>query len=497
MKLIKINQNKVNMLSALLVLLLSTLVNFLLTPFFIKHMGLEGLGLIRISLSVPMYIGLITTAFMGSFTRYLSIAITNGNYDEARDVFSTAFFVIVIFFSIVIPSFALLCILFANYFSLGMESNNFIYQVILMLIFAFISTLSVAFILPSYVKNRQELYNLNKFIALFIQTGAIFLLFSYAVEIYYIGYAFVLGAIIALAYSLLVYRCGSAKIEISIKSFHLSKAKEIFNLSKWTSLDSIGMLLLFTVDLVLVGYFLGEKEAGKYSIVIQILLAMFAISKTIGGVFGPRIYSLYAKNGFVEMSNLSIYSVVVIGGALAFLIAIITGFRESVLSVWLGVEYIELSPLILYGLILFPLIMSTSAIPHVFTAFLKIKTPATWTLGIGFLHTVTVVILIMNFDLNILGFIASLSVYMFIRNVVLQLFYLNKLIPVNLVYLIVAILFTVFIFIVTYSLSRYVIVNFEVNLLVELMMAACGVGIISIVFSLYPFVKIKKLLKQN
>jgi len=494
MKLIKINQNKINMISALVVLLLSTLVNFLLTPFFIQHMGLEGLGLIRISLSIPMYIGLITTAFMGSFTRYLSIAMTNGDYDEAREIFSSAFFTIVIFFSIIIPSFTVLCVLFANYFSLGIGSNNFIFQIILMLIFAFVSTLSVAFILPSYVKNRQELYNLNKFIALFIQTSAIFLLFSYAVKIYYIGYAFVFGALIALAYSLLVYKYSSSNLNISTKLFSLSKAKEIFNLSKWTSLDSIGMLLLFTVDLVLVGYFLGEREAGKYSILIQILLAMFAISKTIGGVFGPRIYSLYAKKDFASLGNISIYSVVIIGASLAFITAIIVGFRENLLSIWLGVEYVELSPLILYGLLLFPLIMSTSAIPHVFTAFLKIKTPALWTLGIGFLHSMTVVILIFSFELNIWGFVASLSVYMFIRNVGLQLYYLNKLTSVNLLHLAQALTFILFVFIVTYALSRYVNANIEIDLLIELISSAIVVGAFLIAFSIYPFLKIKKLL---
>jgi membrane protein EpsK len=460
-------------------------------------MGLEGLGLIRISLSIPMYIGLITIAFMGSFTRYLSIAMTNGDHDEAREIFSTAFFAIVLFFSIVIPGFTVLCVLFVNYFSLGIVSNNFIYQMILMLIYAFISTLSVIFVLPSYVKNRQELYNLNKFIALFIQTSAIFLLFSYAVKIYYIGYAFVFGALIAMAYSLLIYKYSTSHLNVSTKLFRLSRAKEIFNLSKWTSLDSIGMLLLFTVDLVLVGYFLGGREAGKYSILIQILLAMFAISKTIGGIFGPRIYSFYAKNDFVSISNISIYSVVITGASLAFITAIIVGFRESILYIWLGVEYVELSPLILYGLILFPLIMSTSAIPNVFTAFLKIKTPALWTLGIGFLHSMTVVILILSFDFNILGVIASLSVYMFIRNVVLQLFYLSKLITINQLHLAIALLFTLFVFIVTYVLSRYMTANIEINLLIELIFSAFVVGVLFVAFSFYPFVKIKKLLMAN
>lgn len=485
------------MLSALVVLLLSTLVNFLLTPFFIKHVGLEGLGLIRISLTIPMYVGIITTAFMGSFTRYLSVAITNGDYGEAKEVFSTALFAIVLFFSIVIPGFAALCMFVVNYYSLSLVSNDFIFQMVLMLMFAFTSTLSVAFILPSYVKNRQELYNLNKFIALFIQTGVIFLLFSYAVEIYYIGYAFFLGSLTSLLYSVLVYKYSASRLSFSIKLFRLSRAREIFSLSKWTSLDSVGMLLLFTVDLILVGFFLGESSAGRYSILIQILLAMFAVSKTIGGVFGPRIYSLYAKKYFVSIRDISIYSIVVIGGSLAFLIAVVVGFRESVLLIWLGAEYVDLSPFILYGLILFPLIMSTSAIPDVFTAFLKIKTPAILTLVIGFLHSITVIILVLNFDFNIWGFIASLSIYMFIKNVILQLFYLNKLVTINLIHLAVPLLFILFVFSVTYSLSRCVTANLEVNILTELIASAFFVGVFSVVFSYYPLVKIKKMLNQN
>lgn len=410
----KLGQGRINLLSAIFVLGASTLVNFLLTPFFLQHVGIEGLGTIRIALSIPLYIGLISLALMASFSRFLVISINSNNTDEANKVFNTSISSVVIFFIMIIPlSLSLL-------YSFDI-SNKHLYTC--MVIYSFITCISVSFTLPAYAINRQEVYNANKFITLLGQTVFILILFKINTDIFYIGVSFIIGSILSLMYSFNSFKKFSNGLTLNISYFSKNKFLDIYHMSKWVSVESLGIFFLLTIDLILIKHFLSLKETGEYSILIQVIIAFITIAKTIGGVYGPKILASYATNNPEKVQNIASQSIILIGLILTIPVSIVASNTEYILSLWLNYENKVINNLLFYGVISLPILLSTSAFPYIFSAYLKVKQPALATVFVGIFHLITVITLSLFFNFGIWSFLFSLIFYLFIKNIVFTILY--------------------------------------------------------------------------
>lgn len=428
----KVGQGKINLLSTLIVLGASTLINFLLTPFFIEHLELDGLGIVRIALSIPMYVGLVSLALMAAFSRFLVVEINSNNIPEANKVFNTSIILVLALFLFTIPVVTIVI------FHLGSDTESvYLY----MYIYAFITTLAVSLTFPAYAINRQELYNTNKLIALVFQTLFIFVLFNIDANIDFVGIAFILGSIISFIYSLLIFKKISCGLHLRAKDFCFKTLKKILNVSKWTFIDNSGMLLLLTVDLILISYFIDKNATGEYSIFIQILTALLAVSKSVGGVFGPKIYAIYSEKNYDDIRNIVTKSIILIGAPLSIVVPILSVFSDKVLTLWLGESHSYLSTFIFWGLILLPIILSTSSFSYVFTAFIKVRTPAIVTLITGFLHILTVLVISLLFGFNIWFYMASLISFLFIRNIIFNIIYFKIISKISISKLVKSIIF--------------------------------------------------------
>ena len=396
----KKNEHMLNAVTAVLVLALTTLFNFMLTPFFINKLGVDGLAIVRISLSIPVYIGLISLAMMGTFSRFLTVELSNNNYHGAQEVFGTSFYSIIFLFLFLLFISYILFLFFLPYFH-DLEQYKSLFA--FMFLFAFFSTVSFVFTLPAYAKNKQVFYNSNKLIAIIFQSSFIFLLLSISPEISYVGMSFFIGSLASLIFSIYCFRKFSNDMNIKFVNFSFSKAFEMFSVSKWIFIDSVGVLFLLTIDLVLINFYYDSTSSGEYSIFLQMLVATFAISKAISGLFGPKIYSFYAVSDKSNLQKFELFSILSVGLVLGLLIGFIMAFSKPILRIWLGEDLVHLSLFLSIGLALFPVIFATNIFSFSFNACLKVKTPAIFTLSCGLAHFIMVNFLARYSELHIWG----------------------------------------------------------------------------------------------
>ncbi|MCG7498504.1 hypothetical protein MHO82_16675 [Vibrio sp. Of7-15] len=481
----KIGQGKVNLLSAVFVLGASTLVNFLLTPFFLEHVGIEGLGTIRIALSIPLYIGLISLALMASFSRFLVININSNNIDEANKVFNTSIALVSSFFIIVIPLSVLLLYSFD-------VSNKHLYTC--MVIYSFITCLSVSFTLPAYAINKQQIYNINKFITLLFQTLFILILFQINADVFYIGISFIIGSIVSLIYSINSFNAFSNGLKLKISYVSKRNILDIYHMSKWVSVESLGIFFLLTIDLILIKHFLSLKEAGEYSILIQVIVAFITIAKTVGGVYAPKILASYANKNPEKIQYLASNSIVFIGLILTIPVSAVVSNTEYILSIWLNYENKVINELLFYGLILLPILLSTSSFPYIFSAYLKVKQPALSTVVIGTLHLITVIILSLFYDFGVWAFLFSLIFFLFVKNIIFTVSYFSIISKRSMTPFLLCFAFISSCLLISISASNLVqglILNNEALILVA------SLVISTITASLFYFIYIKKISFYN
>ena len=96
-------QIPLNIATNLAVFIVGVCISIYMTPFYIKHFGVEGLGVIRLAFLLPMYTGLVSLVITGAVGRFLTIDLQKNAYREANQTFNTAFFSISALLVILIP----------------------------------------------------------------------------------------------------------------------------------------------------------------------------------------------------------------------------------------------------------------------------------------------------------------------------------------------------------------------------------------------------------
>ena len=77
----KNKQLLLNITSSLLTFIVGLGVNFFLTPFIVKHLGVEAYGFVNLSNNIISYAGLITVALNAMASRFIAISYCKGNID--------------------------------------------------------------------------------------------------------------------------------------------------------------------------------------------------------------------------------------------------------------------------------------------------------------------------------------------------------------------------------------------------------------------------------
>jgi len=235
-----------------------------------------------------------------------------------------------------------------------------------------------------FAYNRLDLINIINMLNIVLQVTFIIIFFSLrSPKLNYVGYSYLMAAGVALLITILFSKKVNPNCKVSIHDFKSSRLKKLMGTCGWITIDQIGSLLLFQMDIILVNKLFGTAAGGEYSIVFMWNALIRTIAGMLAGVLTPVILTYYAQNKFEELVFLSKSAVKIMGLAMALPIGLICGFSPIILDLWLGPEFTRLSPLMWILLCHLAINMSVLPLFTINVSYNKLLIPAIVTIFLG------------------------------------------------------------------------------------------------------------------
>lgn len=455
-------QLPINLISNVGVFALSTFIGVFMTPFLIKYIGIDGLGVIKLASTIPVYIGLLTLVISGAVSRYLSIDLNQNDIPGANRTFNTAFFSMTILLFLLLPFIFLFSYNVAHIFKIPSHfETETVYLFLGILLSSLVAIFSALFMIPAFANNRLDISNFTRISTVLLQTLLIVVLLLYFdTPLISVGMAYFSGSLLGLIVSIKIWKYFAPSLTLSLKFFDFSKLKELSKMGSWLVIDQMGTILFLYVDLLVVNYVFGSKATGEYSIPLQWQTMLRSLASVLAGVITPMILINYARMEYEKIVDLSYISVKFLGLALAVPIGLVAGFAPSLLRVWVGEEFVYLSPLLWLIVLPMSINLAFASLYPISTAYNRIKIPAYVTLGTGILSLLLALLFTMYFDFGLYG-VALAGVTAFTgRNLLFTVFYTAYLTGASALEYYKRFLFgvfvTIFIFMISYLIQQYI-----------------------------------------
>ncbi len=426
-------QLPINLISNIGLFLIGIIINLYLTPFYIKHVGIEALGLIRLALILPMYTGLVSLIISKSVGRFLTIDLQNDNMHEANQTLNTAFFSISTILLFLVPFIFFISSHLGLVFNIpeGLEEQaEILFLGVLMA--SVIGLFSGLFMIPAYAYNRLEIANMSNLFTKLLQFGLIVFLLAYvSLDLSLIGYAYVVTTLVGLLLSIYIWKKFAPELSINYHDFNKDKLKEMTATGSWIMINQLGAMFFLYIDLILINIFFGATETGEYSTVLQWSSLLRSLASVFVGVLGPMIMISYAKNHMEKLIKISTLSVKMMGLVMAIPIGIIAGLAGPLLSIWIGEEFANLAPLM--WLMILPLTINLAILPlfNVQVALNKVKIPGLFSLSIGLGNLLLALVFIMSLDIGIYSIALASAIMLIIKNFIFTPLYASHILGLS------------------------------------------------------------------
>lgn len=379
-----------NLLSNVLLFCVNLVIGIWLVPYYIRHLGVGAYGLIPLATSFTQYVALFTMALGGGTSRFLTIDLQQGDLERANRTFNTAFWGLAGLSLFLVP-FLVGLSWFAPYIfrvpqdQIAASRWLFAGVSLTFLVTTLFATLDVS----PYAFNRLDYRNLTQLSNLLVRTACLVLLFTlFSGSLASVALSMLIGAIAATGVSWHFWRKLTPGLSFRLSLFDSSRLADLMGMGGWMVVNHIGYLLFLQIDLIVVNRLFGPVAGGEYASVLQWNALIRSMAGVLSGVLGPMLMICYAQNLHREVERISSLSVKLLGLALALPVGLICGFSKSLLTLWLGPEFTELS--VLMQIMLLPLVINLSVLPlfNINICHNKIRLPGIVTLGMGVLNLV-------------------------------------------------------------------------------------------------------------
>jgi O-antigen/teichoic acid export membrane protein len=376
-----------NLLANILYFIVNVVIGLFLVPFFIDSLGVASYALVPLATSLTGYVNLVVQSLNTSVSRYLTIDLQRKEFEKANITFNTALFGTLGIILLMLPFVVLISYYAPSFFEIPASQENAARILFLGVISSFLlRSWGSNFGVSLFAYNRLDLQNLVNAVNILVQVGLIILLFRfYSPSLVYIGFAYLIGAVVAFILTIVFSRKINPHLKVNTKDFRRSKVNEITGMGGWVIINQVGSLLFLQIDLIVVNKLFGTVAGGEYSVVLTWSIMLRTIAGMLVGVLTPVILTYYAKERIDELINISKSTVKLTGLAMALPIGYICGFAPQLLSLWVGPEFAKLS--LLMVLMLSHLVINLPVTPlfAINVAYNKVRIPGivSFFMGIG------------------------------------------------------------------------------------------------------------------
>lgn len=424
MDIAEISRNRqliINVVSSLVAFAVNLIINFVLSPYIVKTIGVEANGFISLANTFITYATLVTIALNSMSGRFITIAIHKNNYDLANKYYNAVFggnlIITIILF---LPSIFFIAKL-ENIINIPIDLIVDV-KILFLILFInfFIATAVPNWSTAMFVTNKIYLNSLRGVESNIMKCIFIFVLFfTLQPKVYYIG----LATLIASVYTTLFARYYKEKLlpqlKIRYKYFEWIYVKQLVSSGIWNTVNQAGQMLLSGLDLLIANLFIGPVEMGLLALAKTLPNVIINLAGTLTGVFAPSLTIDYAKDDKQALRDSLKQGMKLTGILLTIPLTILIVYGKEFYQLWVPNENSSilhiLSVLTCFGLIF---TSGTQCLYNIFTVTNKVKVNSLLLLSSGIVSSIIVFILLKTTNLGIFAIAAVSSFVNLFRNMI-------------------------------------------------------------------------------
>lgn len=364
------------------------------TPYLVNSLGLAAYGVLPLALIINQYISVATQTLTHSYTRFYSVALQKGDYEEASKTISTSFVVVLLISLLLAPIGVGIIINIDNLFQipsglLGSARLLFAYSMLSFVVSLVSSLLNVTL----YATNRLDLMNVLKIVRTGLKLPMVILFFEIvSVNVSFVGLSNLIAeVIILLVSSFFFFKFKPPAVRISLSLFDKVILVSILGMSAWVLIHLCGDTLLYRTDNIIVNHYWGSESSGALGAVSELGAYVSVVVSVIGSLFGPLILKSYAQGNHTEVKSLFIEQSTIVGCLSAVLAGTISGCAVPLLNTWLGNGMGQYSWWLIVKMVVLPFYAAGGIMALVYRSWNKVKFPALGTIALGIIDIAVLV----------------------------------------------------------------------------------------------------------
>ncbi|MDO5046109.1 MATE family efflux transporter [Campylobacter sp.] len=333
----------INLISSIVVFIVSLGINFFLTPYILKSLGNEAYGFVGLANAIVSYASIITVAINSVSGRFVAYEWHRGDIKKANDYYSSVL-VVNIIFSFAVAIFSAIFIL--NLTRVLNVPEYLISDVRLTFIFYFINfcvglfngVISVC----AFVRNKLYLISIRNAVSSAILAALIVALFYFLKPmIAYIAIS-ALGASFFVFFSTVFISARiTPELKFNLKNFNFTMIKELASSGVWNSFNALNRILLTGMDLFICNIFLNANLTGILAVAKAAPIILESFVAQLSTIFAPKFVQLYSYNNIPALVAEAKFAMRVVAFVASAPTAVFIVFGREFYTLWLPFKAID------------------------------------------------------------------------------------------------------------------------------------------------------------
>ncbi|MBE3610444.1 MATE family efflux transporter [Campylobacter californiensis] len=327
----------INLISSIIVFMVSMGINFFLTPYILKSLGNEAFGFVGLSNAIVSYAAVITVAINSVSGRFVAYEWHKGNLERANSYYSSVLAVNFIF--------ALFVVVASGIFILNLDvilnvPSHIKTDVTLTFVFYFINFCVGLFngviTVCAFVRNKLYLLSIRNAISSAILATLIVLLFYlFSAMITYIAISALISSIFVLLSTIYMSKRITPELKFDLKIFDFNKIKELLNSGVWNSFNALNRILLTGMDLFICNIFINAWMTGILATAKAAPIILESFVAQLSSIFSPKFVEFYSKGNILALINEAKFSMRTVAFIMSAPAAFFVVFGRDFYSLWL------------------------------------------------------------------------------------------------------------------------------------------------------------------
>lgn len=418
-----------NIFGAIIVVILHVLINLLLSPYIVEHLGVEMNGFITLANNFVSYCTLATVALNSMSGRFILLNVRKGDMKTANEYYSSVFIGDYILGGILLIPCVCFLIWIDSFINISTHQTGEV-RLLFALVFLnfFLPLFMPKWSIATYVANKLYLRSVKNVCSAVLRAVCIFLLF-FLLEpaAYFVAVAGLVMTFVNTAFEFGYKRHLMPDLRVAVGDFKWNRIWELIASGVWNFVNKCGGILLEGLDLLIANIFIDPIAMGVLSLSKTVPNMMNQVLGNVSTTFGPQLVNCIAENDFPKaeqaikknMRVLSLLTTVPIGVTLIF--------GKDFFSLWVPSQnaagLMVLTALTLTGILITGI---THGITTLFGAMNKLRLNSLVVILSGLMNIAVVSVLLKTTDLGIFAIAGVSSSMVILREFVFTAPYAAK-----------------------------------------------------------------------